>query len=235
MDRCLNAADRAGRAIRLVALEKNPNALVTLQERQTLEWGDQVKVQYGDMRRHPIPSSMSERPDIVVSELLGSFGDNELSPECLDGAMRFLKPNGISIPSSYTAFLSPLSSSKLHTEVLNGSNAAPPLLCRNRPRHHTLCSSKMSPSSPLAGAASTRNRCRNRGRSNIDLPRLHHWCTTKPVFPLPTGTTSDRPSTRSTFLRPRRATVWRDTSKRISTTTWCSPSIPTRYEGRRTC
>lgn len=32
-----------------------------------------------------------EPGDIIVSELLGSFGDNELSPECLDGAMRFLK------------------------------------------------------------------------------------------------------------------------------------------------
>ena len=32
-----------------------------------------------------------ERADIIVSELLGSFGDNELCPECLDGAMRFLK------------------------------------------------------------------------------------------------------------------------------------------------
>lgn len=40
-----------------------------------------------------------------VSELLGSFGDNELSPECLDGAQRFLKPDGISIPSSYDLFL----------------------------------------------------------------------------------------------------------------------------------
>ena len=39
-----------------------------------------------------------------VSELLGSFGDNELSPECLDGAQRFLKPDGISIPSSYWTF-----------------------------------------------------------------------------------------------------------------------------------
>ena len=29
--------------------------------------------------------------DLLVSELLGSFGDNELSPECLDGAQRFLK------------------------------------------------------------------------------------------------------------------------------------------------
>ncbi len=29
--------------------------------------------------------------DILVSELLGSFGDNELSPECLDGVQPFLK------------------------------------------------------------------------------------------------------------------------------------------------
>jgi protein arginine N-methyltransferase 5 len=32
-----------------------------------------------------------EQADILVSELLGSFGDNELSPECLDGAQKFLK------------------------------------------------------------------------------------------------------------------------------------------------
>ena len=28
---------------------------------------------------------------MLVSELLGSFGDNELSPECLDGVQKFLK------------------------------------------------------------------------------------------------------------------------------------------------
>ena len=37
-----------------------------------------------------------------------SFGDNELSPECLDGAQKFLKPTGISIPYQYTSFLGPL-------------------------------------------------------------------------------------------------------------------------------
>ena len=31
--------------------------------------------------------------DIVISELLGSFGDNELSPECLLGAQHLLKVN----------------------------------------------------------------------------------------------------------------------------------------------
>jgi protein arginine N-methyltransferase 5 len=52
-----------------------------------------------------------------VSELLGSFGDNELSPECLDGAQRFLKPDGISIPSSYTSFIQPITASKLHNDI----------------------------------------------------------------------------------------------------------------------
>ena len=58
-----------------------------------------------------------EKADILVSELLGSFGDNELSPECLDGAQRLLKEGGISIPSSYTSFLAPMTSSKLWNDV----------------------------------------------------------------------------------------------------------------------
>jgi type II protein arginine methyltransferase len=37
---------------------------------------------------------LPQKIDILVSELLGSFGDNELSPECLDGAMRFMKREG---------------------------------------------------------------------------------------------------------------------------------------------
>lgn len=55
--------------------------------------------------------------DILVSELLGSFGDNELSPECLDGAQKFIKEGGISIPASYTAFASPLASTRLNNNV----------------------------------------------------------------------------------------------------------------------
>ena len=77
---------------------------------------------------------LPELADILVTELLGSFGDNELSPECLDGAMRLLKrtdkasllqiladvvflANGLSIPMSYTAHLAPLSSAKLYQEA----------------------------------------------------------------------------------------------------------------------
>ena len=47
----------------------------------------QVTVVSSDMREWNAP----EKADILVSELLGSFGDNELSPECLDGAQKFLK------------------------------------------------------------------------------------------------------------------------------------------------
>lgn len=89
VDRCLGAAKRARKTVKIVALEKNVNAVVGLRERAALEWGeDVVEVQVGDMRKIKAPK---EKADIIVSELLGSFGDNELSPECLDGAQRFLK------------------------------------------------------------------------------------------------------------------------------------------------
>ncbi|KAF5377338.1 hypothetical protein D9757_008023 [Collybiopsis confluens] len=111
--RSLSAIERAEREnVHVYAVEKNPNAFVTLQNRKR-EWKDRVQLLFGDMRVIQLP----EKVDILVSELLGSFGDNELSPECLDGAMRFLKPQGISIPSSYTAHLAPLSSSKLYDEA----------------------------------------------------------------------------------------------------------------------
>jgi protein arginine N-methyltransferase 5 len=67
-----------------------------------------------DMREatsHPTLRNMimdeSCRADIVVSELLGSFGDNELSPECLDGVQKcgILKNNCVSIPQRYVLLL----------------------------------------------------------------------------------------------------------------------------------
>ncbi|GAA98932.1 uncharacterized protein L969DRAFT_51195 [Mixia osmundae IAM 14324] len=110
----LKAADRARKPIKVIAVEKNANAFVILQERKALEWGDRVELVFADMRSF----SPCCKADIIVSELLGSFGDNELSPECLDGVMRHLKPNGISIPESYTAFLAPVTTAKLCAEVL---------------------------------------------------------------------------------------------------------------------
>ena len=124
VSRCLEAARRASRAVHITALEKNPNAVIALQDRLVTEWGDeQVTVLAGDMRTLPVPASMSERADMVVSELLGSFADNELCPECLDGAMRFLKPNGLAIPSSYMPFIAPIASAKLHASIRSADDA----------------------------------------------------------------------------------------------------------------
>ncbi|PWN29173.1 PRMT5-domain-containing protein [Jaminaea rosea] len=132
VSRCLAAAAQAGRAVKIIALEKNPSALITLQEKQVKEWGtDRVELRFGDMRTADRPMREDERADILVSELLGSFGDNELSPECLDGGVRFLKKGGISIPASYTSYVTPLSSAKLHAEVLGGGSGTNP--CASTP------------------------------------------------------------------------------------------------------
>ncbi|KAJ8758723.1 hypothetical protein K2173_000444 [Erythroxylum novogranatense] len=110
----LMAAEETGRKLRVYAVEKNPNAVVTLHSLVKMEkWEDIVSIISCDMRYWDAP----EKADILVSELLGSFGDNELSPECLDGAQRFLKEDGISIPSSYTSFIQPVTASKLYNDV----------------------------------------------------------------------------------------------------------------------
>ncbi|KAJ7707762.1 PRMT5-domain-containing protein [Mycena rosella] len=109
--RALTAIERSGRDAHVYAVEKNPNAYVTLQCRKDAEWGPKVSLLFGDMRFIDVP----EQADILISELLGSFGDNELSPECLDA-------DGISMPSSYTAHLAPLSSSKLYNEARAGKD-----------------------------------------------------------------------------------------------------------------
>nr|CAB3265173.1 protein arginine N-methyltransferase 5-like [Phallusia mammillata] len=110
----LRAARQAKVKVKCYAVEKNANAAVTLELLRQHEWmNDDVTIISSDMRKWKAP----ELADVIVSELLGSFGDNELSPECLDGAERFLKPDAISIPCNYTSYLSPVSSQKLYNEV----------------------------------------------------------------------------------------------------------------------
>ncbi|KAL0679908.1 hypothetical protein Bca4012_007889 [Brassica carinata] len=79
----LQAAEETDRKLKVYAVEKNPNAVVTLHNLVKMEgWEGMVTIISCDMRFWTAP----EKADILVSELLGSFGDNELSPECLDGA-----------------------------------------------------------------------------------------------------------------------------------------------------
>jgi len=59
----------------------------SLQALQRDMWKEKVTVISCDMREWNPP----DKADIIVSELLGSFGDNELSPECLDNVLKFLR------------------------------------------------------------------------------------------------------------------------------------------------
>lgn len=93
------------------------NAMSSLYYMQEQKWNKspkaRTKIFNCDMR-----DFVSDRKaDIVVSELLGSFSDNELSPECLDGVYRSVQKDAISIPQKYTSFLEPVMSSKLWNNV----------------------------------------------------------------------------------------------------------------------
>ncbi|KAF2832771.1 Skb1 methyltransferase [Ophiobolus disseminans] len=119
--RALNASASSGVPVRIYAIEKNPNAYVLLQRHNVQTWGGRVTVVKTDMRAWKGPTLADGtfgKVDILVSELLGSFADNELSPECLDGVQHVLNPDhGISIPSSYTAHFTPISTPRLWSDL----------------------------------------------------------------------------------------------------------------------
>jgi protein arginine N-methyltransferase 5 len=135
--RSLRASEMTGVPVQIWAVEKNPNAYVLLQRHNEEDWGGVVNVIKSDMRAWQGPHRIATGPigqavtttsnapaspygnvDILVSELLGSFADNELSPECLDGVQHVLAPQyGISIPSSYTAHLTPVLAPRLHADI----------------------------------------------------------------------------------------------------------------------
>ncbi|KAL2265593.1 hypothetical protein VTJ83DRAFT_6693 [Remersonia thermophila] len=121
--RALRAAEATGTAIQIWALEKNQDAYVYLLRKNKVEWGNKVNLVRTDMRgwEGPRPRGSQNaitKVDVLITELLGSFGDNELSPECLDGIQKHMaRPHGISIPHSYTAHLSPISTPRLYADI----------------------------------------------------------------------------------------------------------------------
>ena len=132
--RAIKASEAADVQIDLWAVEKNPNASVLLQRHNREDWDGKVTLVQSDMRSWRGPCQTNPRTgettyhaiDILISELLGSFADNELSPECLDGMVHLLaKPHGISIPRSYTSFLTPIAAPKLHADIVNRAQYEP--------------------------------------------------------------------------------------------------------------
>lgn len=114
--------------VKIFAVEKNPSSILTIKEKKATIWskiGPKVSIDivHSDMREW----RPSEKADLIVSELLGSFSDNELSPECIDGVYKCCKETTISIPQSYSSYVAPISSYRLHQEIN----------CQmNFPKHH---------------------------------------------------------------------------------------------------
>lgn len=101
------AAIELGVDIFIYIVEKNPNTLSVLH--YFLE--EEAIRDYAKGRNHLIISDIRDvsheiQVDVIFSELLGSFGDNELSPECLEYAQKHLVPGGVMIPRKSTSFLS---------------------------------------------------------------------------------------------------------------------------------
>ena len=110
----LQAAKKTRREVVVYAIEKNPNAIVTLRSlHKSLQWGDQVHIVETDMRVYK-PEFYS---DIILSELLGSFADNELSPECLVGTQNCLISGGVYIPQDSSSFMACCMSSRIWNNV----------------------------------------------------------------------------------------------------------------------
>lgn len=93
--RCINASQNCGIPIRIIAVDKNRYAIIELKKLiEKYNIRDIVTLIQGDMRE----VELDVKADIVVSELLGSFGDNELSPECLFPVQKHMNEGAISIP-----------------------------------------------------------------------------------------------------------------------------------------
>ncbi|KIW11913.1 hypothetical protein PV08_09186 [Exophiala spinifera] len=116
-------------------------------------------------------SSTPYKIDILVSELLGSFADNELSPECLDGVQHLMNPvHGISIPASYTAHITPIAAPKLHADIMHGMTptnpSAPetPYVVMFNAIDHLSTTTTTTPGS--AGPSSSKSPTRSQSQSN---------------------------------------------------------------------
>ena len=93
---------------KIIAMDKNKNAfntLLYLKQNEPKIFDSNLELIYSDMRNW----QPNEKIDIVVSELLGSFGDNESSPECLIGVQKYLSSDSIMIPHSYDSYIRPVS------------------------------------------------------------------------------------------------------------------------------
>ncbi|KAG7829763.1 hypothetical protein KL920_002622 [Ogataea angusta] len=105
--------------VHITAIEKSPTVMVYLSQRNQDFWNGKVDIINADVRSWAphVPSQSGFH--LIISELLGSFGCNELSPECLYSVEQYCDPdNSIFIPKEYTSFVAPAISPSIYTKLL---------------------------------------------------------------------------------------------------------------------
>lgn len=105
--------------VSITAIEKNNSAVVYLNKRNFDNWNQSVEILNIDMREW----SPKESFNLIISELLGSMGCNELSPECLSPLEKYLdRVHGFFIPESYTSFIAPTFTPKIYNTLKTQKN-----------------------------------------------------------------------------------------------------------------
>lgn len=100
---------------KIIIVEKNPSVVMILRDLISETWPDE------DIKLLTRPDE-DIKLDILVSELLGRFGDCDLSPEVLECAHKLLKHGGVSIPCASTSYLRPVMSWKIYHGIILGDH-----------------------------------------------------------------------------------------------------------------
>lgn len=109
----------------VTSIEKNGNCYDILKHKNNDLWNNEVNLIEGDVRCIE-DASFYNKFDLVVSELLGSFGCNELCPEILQKFTYQRGSKTVMIPQSYHNYLVPIYSDALNTLPKSGYQ---PYLC----------------------------------------------------------------------------------------------------------
>ncbi|KAH3671690.1 hypothetical protein OGAPHI_000395 [Ogataea philodendri] len=110
--------------VQITAVEKNPTVMVYLSQRNQDFWNNKVDIINADIRTWQPKTASQSGFNLVVSELLGSFGCNELSPECLYAVESYCDiSNCIFIPKEYSSFAAPAISPSIYTKLLEGTDS----------------------------------------------------------------------------------------------------------------
>ncbi|CAD5214976.1 unnamed protein product [Bursaphelenchus okinawaensis] len=107
--------------VTVLAVEKNKFAYQTLQKKNINRWNNLVKLINTDLRDHTqIKAALNARsPNMVVSELLGSFACNEVGPDLITTLYPLVNEDTVFIPQGYCNYVAPCFSFRING-IING-------------------------------------------------------------------------------------------------------------------